>query len=72
MNFEDLKNPELQEKLMAAKTPEELLAIAKEAGFSLSDDALEAVAGGDNGWCSILCTDNSCGKDHTFCGARKL
>ena len=32
MNFEDLKNPELQEKLKSAKTPEDIFAIAKESG----------------------------------------
>ena len=46
MNFEDLKNPELQEKLKSAKTPEDILTMAKEEGFELSDDELEAVAGG--------------------------
>ena len=48
MNFEDLKNPELQEKLKSAKTPEDILAIAKEEGFSLTDDQLEAVFGGSD------------------------
>ena len=37
MNFEDLKSPKLQEKLKSAKTPEEILAIAREEGFELSD-----------------------------------
>ncbi len=46
MNFEDLKNPELQEKLKAAKSSEDILAIAKEEGFELTDDQLEAVSGG--------------------------
>ena len=54
MNFENLKNVELQEKLKAAKTPEELLAIAKERGFVLSDAQLKSVAGGV--WCSTFCT----------------
>ena len=62
MNFEDLKNPELQEKLKEAKTPEELLAIAKEEGFELSDEALETVAGG-NDWCSWICAHVKCWKD---------
>ena len=48
MNFEDLKNPELQEKLKSAKTPEDILAIAKEEGFPLTDDQLEAVFGGSD------------------------
>ena len=62
MNFEDLKNPELQEKLMGASTPEELLAVAQGEGFKLSDDALQAVAGG-NDWCSWICAHVKCWKD---------
>ena len=46
MNFEDLKNPELQEKLKSAKTAEELVALAKEQGVELTDEQLEAVSGG--------------------------
>ena len=49
MNFEDLKNPELQEKLKSAKTPEDILTMAKEEGFELSDDELEGVSGGSWG-----------------------
>ena len=33
MSFEDLKNPELQEKLKNAQTPEELVALAKAEGY---------------------------------------
>ena len=32
MNFEDMKNPELQEKVKACETLEELLALAREQG----------------------------------------
>ena len=46
MDFEDLKDPALQEKLKAAKTPEEVLAIAKEEGYELSDAELAEAAGG--------------------------
>ena len=46
MNFDDLKNPELQEKLRAAKTPEDILALAKEEGYELTGDQLEAINGG--------------------------
>ena len=57
MNFEDLKNPEFQEKLKDVKTPEELLALAKEEGYELTEAELEAVSGGDFwdvdlSWCS--------------------
>ena len=53
MNFEILKNPELQEKLKSAKTPEEILAIANDEGFELSDEELSAVSGGLE--CSWYC-----------------
>ena len=46
MNFDDLKNPELQERLKACNSPEELLAHARELGFELSDEALDGIAGG--------------------------
>ena len=50
MNFEDLKNPELQEKLKSAKTPEELVALAKEEGVELSDEQLESLSAGESEW----------------------
>ena len=37
---------EQKKKVEAAKTPEELLAIAKETGYELTAEQLEAVAGG--------------------------
>ena len=37
MNFEDLKNPELQEKLKSAKSAEDLVALAKAEGLELTD-----------------------------------
>ena len=40
MNFEGL-NPELQEKAKAAKTPEVILALAKEEGYEFSDNQHE-------------------------------
>ena len=57
MKFEDLKNPELQEKLKSANTPDELVALAKGEGLELTDAQLEAVSGGKewydkgSGWC---------------------
>lgn len=45
MTFEDL-SPELKEKALACKTPEQLLALAKEEGYELSDDELESLSGG--------------------------
>ena len=46
MNFDDLKDPKLQEKLRSAKTPEEILAIAKDCGVELTDAQLDSVSGG--------------------------
>lgn len=63
MKFEDL-SAELQEKAKTCKTPEEMLALAKEEGMELSEDALEAVSGGMS-WdcitdCSEHCTEYVC------------
>ena len=51
MNLEDYikdLDPGLQEKARTCGSVEELLALAKEAKVPLSDEALEAIAGGDN------------------------
>ena len=45
MDFKDL-TPEQQERARACKTPEELLALAKEEGMDLSEEQLEKVSGG--------------------------
>ena len=47
----------------AAKTPEELLAIAQEAGFELSQDQLDAIAGGKGSWCSKDTCPDYCYED---------
>ena len=46
MNFDDLKDPEVQERMKSAKTPADLLAIAKESGYELSEEELNAMSGG--------------------------
>jgi len=45
MNFEDL-TPEQQEKAKSCKTPEDLIALAKNEGYELSEDELNAISGG--------------------------
>ena len=45
MRLEDL-TPEQKDKVKACKTPEEILALAKEEGYELSDEELNAVSGG--------------------------
>lgn len=47
---------EQKAKARAAKTPEQILALAKEEGIELTDEQLEAVAGG---WSS--CDSYGCG-----------
>ena len=54
MNFDDL-TPEQRAKVRACKTPEELLALAKEEGVELSEEQLEAVSGG---WGTPTCPNH--------------
>ena len=60
MNYENL-NPELQEKLKAAKTADELRAIAASEGVDLSDEELKAISGGRcRIYCNGYCPENTC------------
>ena len=62
MNLEDL-SPELKEKALACKTPEELLALAAEEGYELSDEELAAVSGGVDWSCWSVCpSQKACDK----------
>jgi len=45
MKLEDL-TPEQQEQVKSCKTPEDMLAVAKALGYKLSDEELDAIAGG--------------------------
>ena len=45
MNFDEL-TPEQQEKARACATPEEVLALAREEGYELSDEELDSISGG--------------------------
>ena len=50
MNYDEL-SPELKKKLQECKTPDDVLALAKEAGYELSEEELNAVNGGiDTDW----------------------
>ena len=46
MKFEEL-TPELKTKALACKTPEDVLTLAKEEGYELSDKELESLSGGE-------------------------
>ena len=46
MKLEDL-TPELQEKLKACETPEELMELVETEGIELTDEDLEGVAAGN-------------------------
>jgi len=56
MTFEDL-SPELKEKALACKKPEELLALAKAEGIDLTSEQLDTISGG--GWTSPSCPDDT-------------
>lgn len=61
MNFNDLTD-EQKIKARACKTPEDMLALAKEEGYELSDGELEVISGGaswDN--CSDYHCAHNCG-----------
>ena len=64
MNLEDL-SPELKEKALACKTPEELLALASEEGYELSDEELAAVSGGVDWSCWDVCPSQTACDDYT-------
>ena len=52
MNLEDLKNPELQEKLKGCQTPEDIFELVKAEGVDLTSEQLQAMSGGSGEWIS--------------------
>ena len=73
MNLEDYikdLDPELQDKARACGSVEELVALAKEAKAPLPDEALAAIAGGedvDASKCSPKKDCPKCGSSNTTC-----
>ncbi len=56
MEFDELSE-DLKERAKACKTPEEMLALAKDEGMVLSDEDLEQIAGGKGKWAHEECSD---------------
>ena len=57
MEYQDLTD-EMKKKVQSCETPEEILALAKEEGYELTDDELEAVSGG---WAACSQEKYGCG-----------
>ena len=53
MDYKDV-SPDLREKAMVCKTPEELLALAKKEGYKLSEEELTAISGGGSWSCECI------------------
>ena len=65
MKLDDLP-PELREKARACQTAEDALTLAKEAGYELSDDELDQIAGGWGGGTSSVCPNCHSTSHHTI------
>lgn len=53
MQFDEIKNPELQEKLKSCKSADELVEIFESEGMELTDEQLDGIAGGSSWNCDI-------------------
>jgi hypothetical protein len=56
MEFDELSQ-ELKDKARACETPEEMLALAKDEGITLSDEDLDQISGGKGKWAYEKCDD---------------
>ena len=56
MEIRDL-TPEQMEKLRACNTTEDILALAREEGYQLSDEQLQEGCGGSDWCCMTFCHD---------------
>lgn len=64
MQFSDL-TPEQQEKARACKTPEDIMKLAREEGYDLNEEELNALAGGVSWDCIRDCREHQpCPQDH--------
>ena len=62
MEYNDLSE-EQKAKAAKCKTPEEIIALAKEDGYELSAEEFEAISGGDKHWIDQMnyyCTCKKC------------
>ena len=62
MNEDFLKSlsDEQKDQLKNCKTPEDMLAFAKKAGYELSDEVLDAVSGGQDWEDCAHCPEKTC------------
>ena len=56
MEFDELSQ-ELKDKARACETPEEMLALVKDEGITLSDEGLDQISGGKGKWAHEKCDD---------------
>lgn len=63
LSLEDLSS-ELQEKARTCKTAEDVLALAQQEGYELSDEQLAAVSGGMTWKCLTYCRRDDCPEDN--------
>ena len=54
MNIDDL-TPEQKEKVGNCHTPEEILSLAKQEGYELSEEEMEQISGGKKAWNTTDC-----------------